>query len=95
MEERRYRRASNYTVYSGLSDGIRLSPAICCPILELLGAPIMPAPFGVASHFDEQRVPFLQDAKSNADSLGDCGLLFLVECIGSIGMTDLTAKPQA
>jgi hypothetical protein len=51
MEKRRYRRASNYTVYSGLSDGIRLSPVICCPFLELLGAPIMPAPFGVSSHF--------------------------------------------
>ncbi len=89
------RGASNYTVYGGLSDGIRLSPAIYCPRLELLGAPAMPAPFGVTSHLDEQRVPFLQDAKSNADSLGGCGLLFLVECIGSIGVTDLTTKPQA
>jgi hypothetical protein len=44
--------ASNYTVYSGLSNGVRLSPIICSSFLKLLGAPIMPSPFGVSSQFD-------------------------------------------
>src|SRR4051794_27571832 len=44
--------ASNYTVYSGLSDGVCLAPMICGPFLELLGAVIMLTPFGVGSHFD-------------------------------------------
>jgi hypothetical protein len=54
----------------------------------------MPSPCGVGGHFDQQRVTFLQDAKSYANSLGDCGLLFLVECVGDIAMADLAAKPQ-
>jgi hypothetical protein len=43
--------ASNDTIYSGLSDDVRLPPVICGPFLELLGALMTPSPFGVSSHF--------------------------------------------
>jgi hypothetical protein len=49
----------------------------------------------ISYHLDEQRVPFFQNTKRNDHGLGDCGLLFLIERVSRVGVTDLTAESQA
>lgn len=72
-----------------------MSPIILCSFLILLRAALIPPPLGIGCHLDEQRVPFLQDAKGSANSLGYCPFLLLVERVRGVRMADLAAKPQA